>query len=153
MRKIVIIMLLLAGSAVYAQPTSGDIIMLDAEPLEREPTVEQAQQSFESILVTAFKTGNATKIATYFGDNVDLSILGTANLYSKSQAQQILQHFFTTNKPQDFKIIHKGNAKSSQYFIGELTSVKGGKYRVTLNSKAEGSKKTITSLTIEENAD
>lgn len=144
-------MLILAGSASFAQPTNGDIIMVEAEPLERAPTVEQAQQSFESILVGAFKKGSALKIASYFGDNVDLSILGKANLYSKSQAQQVLQHFFSSHQTQNFKIIHKGNSKTNQYFIGEMISTKSKAFRVTINSKTEGGNKTITSLTIEEN--
>jgi hypothetical protein len=116
---------------------------------ERERTVEVAQQSFESIIVSAFKAGNATKIAAYFSDKIDLSILETGDLYSKSQAEQILKNFFAKHKPSDFKILHKGKSGQSEYFIGELSA--GRKYRVTLNNKTQGSKKIITSLSIEEN--
>ena len=139
-------MLLMAGSVSFAQPTSGDLIMVELDSVEVEPTLVETQQSFESVVVSAFKTGSAKKLATYFGENVDLSILGTANLYSKSQAHQILQRFFTEHKSTDFNIIHKG----SQYYIGEHTTSDGAKYRVTIHTKSEGSKKTITSLTIEE---
>ncbi len=151
MRKFVIILLLLVGTGAFAQPTSGDIIMVKLDSVDTLTSYVAPQPSFEAVIVNAFKTGNAAKIALYFGDNVDLSILGKANLYSKSQAQQVLQHFFTEHKPKEFSIIHKGNAKSSQYFIGELISIAAKKYRVTINSKADGSKNTITSLTIEAN--
>lgn len=154
MKKYLFILLFFTGITALAQPTSGDIYLPDTdttEVAEREPTPEAAQQSFESVLVTAFKSGNAQRISTYFGENVDLSILGKENLYSKSQAQQVLQHFFTEHKPADFKVIHKEKAKSSEYFIGVLTSEKGESHRVTINSKQEGAKKGITSLAIEEN--
>ncbi|MBK6525645.1 MAG: DUF4783 domain-containing protein [Crocinitomicaceae bacterium] len=61
---------------------------------EREATLQQQQPTYETIIVSAFKAGNATKIASYFAENVDLSILETENLYSKSQAEQILKAFF-----------------------------------------------------------
>lgn len=157
MKKLVAILLLLVGTGAFAQPTSGDIIMVESDLIDSTGSVDSlvnyvvAQPTFESVILKAFKAGNAVKIATYFGDNVDLSILGKSNLYSKSQAQQILQHFFTDHKPKGFTIIHKGNGGSSQYFIGELISIAGKKYRVTINSKNEGSKNEISSLTIEEN--
>jgi hypothetical protein len=151
MKKFVAILLLLAGTGAFAQPTSGDIIMVELDSADTLLTYAAPAPTFEEAIITAFKTGNAAKIASYFGDNVDLSILGKANLYSKSQAQQILQRFFTEHKPKEFTIIHKGNGGSSKYFIGELISTAASKYRVTLNSKAEGSKSEITSLTIEAN--
>jgi hypothetical protein len=151
MKKIVAILLLLVGSGAFAQPTSGDIIMVELDSADTLLAYAAPKPSIESVIISAFKTGDATAIATYFGDNVDLSILGKANLYSKSQAQQVLQRFFTEHAPKTFAIMHKGKAKSSQYFIGELVSVAGTNYRVTINSKAEGVASSITSLTIESN--
>ncbi|MFT5820440.1 MAG: hypothetical protein ACI8ZM_001682 [Crocinitomix sp.] len=151
MKKFVAILLLLIGSGAFAQPTSGDIIMVELDSTDTLMAFAAPQPTIEEVIINAFKTGSATTIATYFGDNVDLSILGKANLYSKSQAEQVLQHFFTDHAPKTFSIMHKGTAKSSQYFIGELVSVATKKYRVTINSKAEGGKNSITSLTIEAN--
>lgn len=151
MKKIVVFLLLLTGSIAFAQPTSGDISIIERASADSNLLALAPQQSFETILISSFKTGNATKIASYFGDNLDLSILGKANLYSKSQAQQILQHFFTENAPSNFEIIHKGKGKDTQYFIGELNTSDGNAYRVTINSKTLGSAKSIISLTIEAN--
>lgn len=144
-------MLLALGSMAFAQPTSGDISMEKIDSAANVcPSPLQTQQTFENGLIEAFKTGNAVKIAAFFGENVDLSVLGTANLYSSSQTQQILQHFFDEHVPSDFAIIHKGQAKTSQYFIGELTTA-DGIYRVTINSKTEGNRKVINSLSISSN--
>lgn len=141
--------LLFVGSVSFAQPTSGDILMDEVDTTTYAENVKQSQPAFEASIISAFKSGNALKIAVYFGDNVDLSVLSTANLYSKSQATQILQHFFTDHPPKDFKIIHKGNSKTSEYFIGELLTSEGKEYRVTLNVKSDNNTRTITSLTIE----
>lgn len=117
---------------------------------EREATLLQSQASYETIIVSAFKAGNATRIAGYFAENVDLSILETENLYSKSQAEQILKNFFIKHKPSEFTIVHKGKSGQSEYFIGELTC-NDAIFRVTLNSKADEGSKEITALTIELN--
>lgn len=131
---------------------------LNAQPLEpgeevfnRHETVQQQQPSYEAIIVSAFKAGNATKIAAYFAESVDLSILETESLYSKSQAEQVLKNFFAKHKPNDFTIVHKGKSGQSEYFIGEL-NCSDAIYRVTLNSKQSGEGvKEISSLTIELN--
>lgn len=115
---------------------------------EREATVQQQQPTYETIIVGAFKAGNAAKIASYFAENVDLSILETENLYSKSQAEQILKSFFEKHVPSEFTIVHKGKSGASEYFIGELIC-NDGTYRVTLNSKSTDGIKEITSLAIE----
>lgn len=151
MKNLITVMLLSLGSFAFAQPTSGDISMEKIDSAATtSPSPLQTQQTFENGLIEAFKTGSAEKIATYFGENVDLSILGKTNLYSSSQAQQILQHFFTDHVPTEFSVIHKGQAKTNQYLIGELTTA-NGVYRITINSKAEGNRKVINSLTIAEN--
>lgn len=117
---------------------------------ERKETIQQQQTTYESILISAFKTGNATKIASYFGENVDLSILENESLYSKSQAEQILKNFFVKHKPSEFTIVHKGKSGQSEYFIGELNCA-DAIFRVTINSKSVNSNKEITSLKIEAN--
>ena len=150
MKNLLLIGCLFVGLSSFAQPEPPYLANEDGGGCcEREATALSAQQSFESIIVNAFKTGNAAKIASFFGDNVDLSISEKENLYSKSQAQLILKSFFDKHKPSNFKILHKGKSGSSEYFIGELTADKS--FRVTLNSKSAGSSRSITSLTIEEN--
>ena len=140
---------LFVGSMALAQPSGPEFTEVETEPIERSETTLQQQQSFEAMMVSAFKTGTAAKIAKYFNDNVDLSIDGKEDLYSKSQAEQILKTFFATNSSKDFKIVHKGKSGQNEYFIGELTADK--LYNVTLNSKAAGGVKKITSLTISPN--
>lgn len=149
MKNCLVIFGLFLGSLALAQPAEPSFEDLSAERTHRASTALQQQQSFENSMVNAFKEGSADKIARYFIDNVDLSIDGKEDLYSKSQAEQILKNFFAAHKPKDFKIIHKGTSGQSEYFIGELTSDKT--YKVTLNSKNVAGIKKISSLTISEN--
>ncbi|MBK9191851.1 MAG: DUF4783 domain-containing protein [Crocinitomicaceae bacterium] len=148
MKKYFAILLIITGSVSIAQPLDPGEEEITRH--ERNATVQQQQPSYESIIVAAFKAGNATKIASYFAENVDLSILETENLYSKSQAEQILKNFFLKHKPSDFTIVHKGKSGQSEYFIGELTC-EDALFRVTLNSKSVDSSKEISALTIEVN--
>ncbi|MEX1001456.1 MAG: DUF4783 domain-containing protein [Crocinitomicaceae bacterium] len=137
---------LFVGGMALSQPKGPEFVTEKYEPIEREATSLKQQQSFESAMVSAFRAGNADKVAAYFSDNVDLAIDGKEDLYSKSQAEQILKTFFSSHPPRDFKIIHKGKSGQNEYFIGELSSDK--KYRVTINSKSSGGNSKITSLTI-----
>jgi len=147
MKNYLTILTLLVGSTLFAQPKEPE---LEFMPHEREATAEQQQPTYESVIVGAFKAGNATKIASYFAENIDLSILESENLYSKSQAEQILKNFFLNHKPSDFTIVHKGKSGISEYFIGELTC-SDAIYRVTLNTKTDVGVKEISALTIELN--
>lgn len=144
MKNILFIALLLGTSTVFAQPI--DPYDMEIEPTHRAETALPQQQPFEVVIVNAFKQGNAAKIAKYFSENVDLAIDGKEDLYSKSQAEQILKNFFLAHKPSNFEIVHKGKSGISEYFIGELTA--GIKYKVTLNSKTISGVQRITSLTI-----
>ena len=148
MKKYCAILSLFLSIAAFAQPLEpGEDEFVRHE---REATVQQQQPSYENVIVGAFKAGNATKIAGYFAENVDLSILDTENLYSKSQAEQILKNFFAKHKPNGFTIVHKGKSGQSEYFIGELTCT-DAIFRVTINSKSSEGTKEITALTIELN--
>ena len=120
---------------------------VENESILRSETELLQQPTFESLMVSAFKNGNAEKIALKFNDNVDLSIDGKEDLYSNSQSEQILKTFFLQHKPKDFKLIHKGKSGQNEYIIGELIS--DLVYRVTINSKVIKGVNKIISLTIE----
>jgi len=150
MKKIIIIALFFSGMTALSQPFNQiEVVKVNVERTPaKEPRPQKIQETFETTMIAAFKAGNATKIASWFGDNVDLSILDKENLYSKSQAEQILKTFFTTHKPSEFTVLHKGKSGASQYFVCSLTA-SDGNYRVTLNTKPSGTATVITSLTIE----
>lgn len=100
-------------------------------------------------LAIAFKTGNSSEIAKYFGSSVDLSIPNNEGVYSNAQAKLILKTFFLKNKPTDFTVVHNGESKNnSHYSIGNLKTEKGI-FRTYILYKEQDKKVTILELKIE----
>ena len=100
-------------------------------------------------IVLSFKAGNAPELSRYVHDNVELIILDEEDVYSRTQAEQILRKFFTENKPESFRIIFEGGKENSRYAIGNLQTKKG-EYRVYFLMKKQDGKPYIHQLRIEE---
>lgn len=149
MKKFILLFIVVVGCHSFAQEVREELAALQSDPTEIDPGVAQTQANFETTLVKAFQNGNADKIASYFGENVDLAIGEKQNLYSKSQAQQILKNFFTAEPSLGFEMVHKGNAGQGLYFIGKLSTANEKEYRVTINSKTIKGIQVVTSLLIE----
>lgn len=83
-----------------------------------------------SDITQAILDANAKAISKYFSSNVEMIIDDQENVYSKTQAEQVLREFFAKNKPSGFKIIHRGISKEgAKYAIGKLSTEQGLSYR------------------------
>ncbi len=100
-------------------------------------------------IVLSFKAGNAAELAKFFHDNVELIILDKEDVYSRSQAEQIIRKFFSEHPPKDFEIIFKGGKENSRYAIGSLKAP-GKKFRVYFLMKKQNGSPYIHQLRIEE---
>lgn len=109
-------------------------------------TISMAQIPDEIIL--SLKNGNATKLASYFSQNIELVVLDNENVYSKAHAQQVIKDFFKKYPPQGFTIIHQGGKDDSSYAIGNL-QVNNDKFRVYFLIKAQNGASYIHQLRIE----
>jgi len=99
-------------------------------------------------VIVAMKSGNATSVAKYFDNTVEISMPSKSNSYSKSQAELVLKDFFASNSVKSFDIIHKGENAGSQYCIGTLQT-KNGTYRTTIFMKQKGDKQVLQELRFE----
>ena len=99
-------------------------------------------------VIAAMKTGNASLVAKYFDNNVEISMPDKSNSYSKSQAELVLKDFFASNPVKSFEIIHKGENAGSQYCIGTLQT-KNGTYRTTIFMKQKGDGQVLQELRFE----
>ncbi|HSM47866.1 MAG TPA: DUF4783 domain-containing protein [Draconibacterium sp.] len=99
-------------------------------------------------IIQSLKTGDSKTLSAYFNQNVELVVLENDNVYSKAQAQQIVNKFFSSNPPESFNIIHQGGKEGAQYVIGNLVTGKGT-YRVYFLLKKSGGKEYIHQLRIE----
>jgi Domain of unknown function (DUF4783) len=99
-------------------------------------------------VITAMKAGNATEIARFFDNTVEINMPDKSNNYSKSQAQLILKDFFSSSPVKSFEVIHKGETTGSQFCIGTLVT-KSGTYRTTILMKQKGDKQLLQGITFE----
>ncbi|MEP6675332.1 MAG: DUF4783 domain-containing protein [Ferruginibacter sp.] len=99
-------------------------------------------------VVTAIKSGNASQVAKYFDNTVEINLPDKSNSYSKSQAEMVLRDFFSNNPVKGFDVIHKGENAGSQYCIGTL-STKNGSFRTTIFMKQKGDGQVLQELRFE----
>jgi len=99
----------------------------------------------------AFKSGDSHAIASYFGNTIELSLLGQEEVYSRAQAEMILKDFFTKNNAKAFSLLHKGASKEGMmYGIGTLQTAGGKNYRVSFYLKNSDGKAFLQELRIEQ---
>lgn len=105
---------------------------------------------FSSIdeVITAMKAGNATDIARFFDNTVEINTPDKSSSYSKSQAELVLKDFFSSHAVKSFVVIHKGETTGSQFCIGTLVT-KSGTYRTTILMKQKGDKQLVQGITFE----
>lgn len=99
-------------------------------------------------IILCLKSGNAKTLSGYFNQNVELVVPENDNVYSKAQAQLIVNDFFNAYVPQTFSIIHQGGKEGAQYVIGNLATKKGS-FRVYFLLKKSDGKDYIHQLRIE----
>ena len=108
-------------------------------------------QSFSQIpdeIVLSIQNGNGQMLASYFNQNVELVVQSYDDVFSKSQAQQIVAEFFKANKPKQFNIIHQGGKDGARYAIGSLIT-NTGTFRVYFLFKNKDNTSNIHQLRIE----
>lgn len=96
----------------------------------------------------ALRTGNTEVLKQNMNSTVELVILEKENVYSKTQAEQILKQFFSGHKPISFEILHNGGNDNSQYYIGSLKT-ENATYRVYYLLKTKDKKTLLYQLRIE----
>ena len=84
----------------------------------------KAQQGIDEV-VGALKSGNATELAKYLDDNVELTLPEKSDSYSKAQAQVIIKDFFSNNGVKGFELKHKGTSPGGNFAIGTLQTSAG----------------------------
>lgn len=81
-------------------------------------------------VIGALRSGNATELAKWADDNIEISLPSKSDNYSRSQAAVILQDFFNTNGVRGFDVKFKGENGGSQFCIGTLQT-RSGTFRTT----------------------
>lgn len=101
-------------------------------------------------IAAAIRAGNAKQISKFFNSSVDLTVLSKEEMYSKAQAEQILQNFFQKNPPRSFNLKQQAtNPSASNYGIGIYTTTKNVRFRIYFLLKKIGNQAFIQQFSIE----
>ncbi len=125
------------------------VLLMSALMGHNSSSGQSPQEKLPSDITVAFKVGNAKELSRFFNTTIELVILDKEDVYSKIQAEQILDKFFIDYYPKSFKFIHQGGKGESQFAIGQLVTF-NGTFRVYLLVKKKHDKPFIHQLRIEE---
>lgn len=115
-----------AGNTIHMKRTASFFLSLLAIGLLAFAPVSGLED-----VISSLKTGNATELAKYVDDNIEITLPQKSDTYSRAQALIILQDFFAANAVKSFEVKHKGDNGSGQFCIGTLYT-KAGSYRTTV---------------------
>ncbi len=124
------------------------ILFISILPIEKAKAQENPLTLPES-LKTGFEKGDANSIAGFFRETLSLELQNQNGVFSKTQAEKLLQEFFLKNKVDSFTVLQSGNTGSAEniFAIGELVSGQVH-YRVYLVRSKLNNQYLIHSLSI-----
>ncbi len=101
-------------------------------------------------IANAIRSGEAKAITRFCGNTVNLTMVNQEDVYSKTQAEQVLKDFFLKNTPRNFTVVHKGVSKEgSKYAIGSMGTSQGLTFRVYFYIKTTTSGDVLQELRFE----
>ncbi len=100
-------------------------------------------------VISAMRTGNATRLSEYFDARIDVTLPGKSDNYSKSQAEMILKDFFSTNKVRSFEVKHRGENKDGSLFCVGTLVTQSGTYRTKFFMKQKGKEQLLQEIGFE----
>lgn len=116
------------------------------------PLQTKAQDQESKTLFTAIgndlKSGDAATFAQWFAEDIEIEILGSTGVCSRSQARQLMKKFYSRYTPKSFTIVHLSGAVPMRYCIGTLLAG-GERFRVTLFVKSKREEHTLQQVRIE----
>lgn len=93
--------------------------------------------------------GQTHELVKQFAENVELSILEEEKVVSKTQAETMLNAFFTANKPVSVKVIHRMDTNPNLLFAVAQYRSSNGNFRVSFSIKTTNGNQELTELRIE----
>ncbi|HYC41273.1 MAG TPA: DUF4783 domain-containing protein [Chitinophagaceae bacterium] len=104
-----------------------------------------AQKGNIDAVIGALRAGNATELANYFEESVELTLPDQSDSYSRAQAVLILKDFFSNNGVRSFDVKHKGDGGSGQFCVGTLQT-RSGNFRTTVFMKMKNNREVVKEI-------
>jgi Domain of unknown function (DUF4783) len=95
------------------------------------------------------RQGNIHELSKTFSSNVEVTIHDEQNVYSRAQAELVLNKFFNENKLLSVKMLHKVNSNPNYFFGVLIIDTDKGQYRMALTFKQADSNLTLIEIRIE----
>ncbi len=109
------------------------------------PTQKEINETINALI----QQGKSNELSRYFDEKIELKVVDKENLFSKSQAEKIIEEFFRQFPPDDFIEIKNNTAKQAKQFVsGRYTSGKF-KFKISYLLKKSNDNFLITQLRIE----
>ncbi|QZE13394.1 DUF4783 domain-containing protein [Halosquirtibacter laminarini] len=107
-----------------------------------------AQAGIVDKVSNALTQGDASRLAAFFNESVELVVLDKEGIYSKDQAKVIVTSFFNKYQPTKFTSLHNGGKPDATYVIGNLVT-SSGQFRVYFLVKGTDSNQKVYQLRFE----
>lgn len=112
------------------------------------PVILFAQETVSTQIQKGLKLNNANLIASFFNTQVEISVLDKEDIFSATQAKNILSNFLSQHKVSSYSLLHSGGKANAKYYIGNIDTATG-KYRVFYLLKGSGTNFKIHQFRIE----
>lgn len=116
------------------------------------PLFISAQETVSEQIQKGLELNNANLIASFFNTQVEMSVLDKEDIFSATQAKNILSSFLSHHKVTSFSLLHSGGKPNAKYYIGNIATATG-KYRVFYLLKGSGTNYKIHQFRIEKQED
>ena len=113
------------------------LILLGACFLLAVPVMKAQSVEVPNEIISALNNGDARQLSNYLNSNVELFIENKNDVFSKSQATEIIAEFFRKNRINSFQLLHKGNKDAASFVIGTLKTASGNFRLYVLTRKNE----------------
>lgn len=110
-------------------------VILFADPIEK--------------VASLIKQNDVHELAGMFAPSIEISILNEENVYSRTQAEIVLNKFFNENKPKSIKLLHKVNSNPNYNFGVIIMYTDKGAYRIAYTLKQTEGKLELIEMRIE----
>jgi hypothetical protein len=95
------------------------------------------------------RQGNIHELSQFFAPGIEITIVDDENVYSKVQAELVLDKFFNQNKPKAVKMLHKVNSNPNYWFGVLIINTDKGVFRMAYTLKQTDGNMLLIEIRIE----
>ncbi len=123
---------IILGLLIILLVVSAAFVLNSERKSEFEPLfISHHEVSIEEAILSSFRKGMAISLLPYLNEEVNLTIFHKEDIYTKTEAQEVLQLFFDSVAPIKMVKKHSGTSKGGEghYLIAILTADSQEEYR------------------------